>query len=213
MTCLRAVAAQKTYARLTIRHLDPHSSHLQRSLYQVTLDELVVQGRSELSRRAFNNDAGSLKGVDLRVGVTLSTTDNGTSVTHSPARWGRNTGNEADYGLVGRVVLLEKVCGVLLGGTTNLSNHNDTVGLLILKEDFQAVDEVGSRERVSANTDDERLAKAGLGSLVHGLVGEGSGAGDDADTTALVDEARHNANLALSLQAVLDHVCYLSRHE
>jgi hypothetical protein len=213
MTCLCAVAAQKTYARLTIRHLDHNARHLQRSLYQVTLDELIVQGRSELSRRAFNDDASSLKSIDLRVGVTLSTADNGTSVAHSPARRRRDTGDEADYGLVGSVVLLEEVCGVLLGGTTDLSNHDDTICLLILEEDLQAVNEVGSRERVSADTDDERLAKAGLGGLVHGLVGESSGAGDDADTTALVDEARHDANLALSLQLVLDHVWCLWKHE
>jgi hypothetical protein len=41
-----------------------------------------------------------------------------------------------------------------------------------------------------------------LGGLVHGFVGEGSGARDDADAAALMDEARHDANLALALLCV-----------
>jgi hypothetical protein len=39
-----------------------------------------------------------------------------------------------------------------------------------------------------------------LGGLVHGFVGEGSRAGDDADAATLVDEAGHDADLALSLR-------------
>jgi hypothetical protein len=190
----------KTYACLTMRHFDHDIKQLQCRLYQITLDKLVVQSLSECSRRALDNDASSLESVDLRVGVALSSTDNGTSVAHSPSWRRRDTGNEADYGLVGRVVLLEEVGSILFGGASNFSNHDDTIRLLILQEDLQAVDEVGSRERVTANADDERLAKTGLGGLVHGFVGEGSGAGHDAHAATLVDEAGHDADLALSLQ-------------
>jgi hypothetical protein len=171
-------------------------------LYQVAPDELVVQGLAELGGRALDNDTSSLESGDLRVGVTLSTADDGTSVTHAPARGRGDTGDEADDGLVGRVVLLEEVGGVLLSGTTNLTNHDDTVSLLVLKEDLQAVDEVGAGEGVTTDTDDKRLAEAGLGGLVDGLVGEGSGAGDDTDAAALVDEAGHDADLALALWIV-----------
>lgn len=172
------------------------------SLYQVALDELVVESLSKRRRRALDDDASSLKSSDLRVRVTLSAADNGTGVAHSPARRCRDTGNEADNRLVGSVVLLQEVCSILLGGTTNLSNHDNTVGLLVLEEDFQAVNEVGSREGVTTDTDNERLAKTGLGSLIYGFVRESSGARDDADTTALVDKARHDTDLALSL-----HIC------
>jgi hypothetical protein len=122
-----------------------------------------------------------------------------TSVTHTSARRSRDTSNERDNGLVGSVVLLEEVCSILLSGTTDLTNHDDTVSLGILEEDLEAVDEVGTREGVTTDTDDERLTKTGLGGLVDGLVGEGTGAGDDTDATALVNEARHNTDLALSL--------------
>ena len=168
-------------------------------LYQVALDELVVKAGSKLGRGTLDSDTSALKRGDLGVGITLTTADNGTSVAHSPAWWRGDTGNEADNGLVGRVVLLQEVGGILLSGTTNLANHDDTVSLLVLEEDVQAVDEVGSREWVTTNTNDERLTKAGLGGLVDGFVGESSGTGDDTDAAALVDESRHDTNLALAL--------------
>jgi hypothetical protein len=174
-------------------------NYFQARLYQVALDELIVQRLAERRGRALNNNTSSLQGGDLGVGVTLSSADNGTGVAHSPAGRRRDTSDEADNGLVGGVVLLEEVGGVLLSGSTNLADHDNTVCLGVLEEDLQAVDEVGAGEGVTADTDDERLAKAGLGGLVDGLVGEGSGAGDDTDATALVDEARHDADLALAL--------------
>jgi hypothetical protein len=169
-------------------------------LYQVALDKLVVKGRSELSRRALHGNTSSLQRGNLRVSVTLSTANNSTSVAHSPARRCRDTSNEADNGLVGGVVLLQEVCGVLLGRTTNLADHDDTVRLLVLQEDLQAIDEVGAGEGVAADAHDEGLAEAGLRGLVDGFVGEGTRAGDDADAAALVDEAWHDADLALALR-------------
>lgn len=168
-------------------------------LYQVALDELVVQSGSELGRGALDSNTGGLKCGDLGVGITLTTADNGTSVTHSPAWWGRDTSNEANNRLVGGVVLLQEVGSVLLSRTTNLTNHDDTVGLFILEEDVQAVNEVGTREGVTTNTNNEGLTKAGLGSLVDSFVGKSSGTRDDTNAAALVNESRHDTNLALTL--------------
>ena len=136
-----------------------------------------------------------------------------TSVTHSSSRGSRDTSNEADDGLVGSVVLLEEVCSVLFGGTTNLANHDDSVSLAVLEEDLEAVDEVCAREGVTTNTDDKRLTETGLGGLVDGLVGKSAGAGDDADATALVDETRHDANLTLALLARIRKSKTCSRSE
>jgi hypothetical protein len=197
-----ASACPKRICVQEMNKMTPDSPPFMARLYQVALDKLFVQRLAERSGRALNNDTGGLEGGDLGVGVTLSSADNSTSVAHSPARRRRDTGDEADNGLVGGVVLLEEVGSVLLGSSTNLSNHDDTVCLAVLEEDLQAVDEVGSGEGVTADTDNERLTKAGLGSLVDSLVGEGSGAGDDTDATALVDEARHDADLALALGTV-----------
>lgn len=167
-------------------------------LYQVALDELVVQSSSKLGRRALDSDTGGLERGDLGVGITLTTADNGTSVTHSPTWWGGDTSNEADNRLVGGVVLLQEVGSVFLGRTTNLTNHDDAVSLFVLEEDVQAVNEVGTGEGVTTNTNNEGLTKAGLGSLVDGFVGKSSGARDNTNAAALVDESRHDTNLALA---------------
>ena len=132
-------------------------------------------------------------------------------MTHAAAGGSGDTGNERDGGLVVDVVGLEELGGILLGGTTNLTDHDDTVGLGVLEEDLEAVNEVGAGEGVTADTDDERLTETSEGGLVDGLVGQGTGTGDDTDTTALVDEAGHDTDLALTL---LNEICeYLARLE
>ena len=121
-----------------------------------------------------------------------------TGVTHSPSRRSRNAGDEADDGLVGGVVGPQKVGRVFFRATTNLSNHDDSIRLAVLQKDLQAVYEVGSREGITADANHERLTEASLGGLIDGFVGEGTRTRDDADAATLVDEARHDANLALA---------------
>jgi len=128
-----------------------------------------------------------------------------TCVTHSPAWRRRDTSNEADNWLASSVVLLQEVGSILLGRTTNLTNHDDSVRLFVLEENLQAVDEVGSREGITADSDDERLSKTGLSGLVDGFVGESTGTRNNADATALVDEARHDTDLTLTLMATCQH--------
>jgi len=169
------------------------------SLDKVALDELSKQGLAKGSRAALDNDTSVGQSGDLGVGATLTTADNGTGVTHAAAGGSGDTGDEGDGGLVVDVVGLEELGGILLGGTTNLANHDDTVGLGVLEEDLETVDEAGAGEGVTTDTDDKGLAKAGLGGLVDGLVGQGTRAGDDTDTTALVDEAGHDTDLTLTL--------------
>lgn len=168
------------------------------NLQEITTDELVVQGLAQTSRRALNNDTSGLKGLDLGVGTTLAAGDNGTGVTHTTAGRSRDTGDEADNGLaaVDGVELPQVLGSLLLSGTTNLTNHDDTISLLVLDKDLQAVNEVGAAERVTANADDERLSQTGLGSLVDGLVGQSTGSGDNTDAATLVNETGHDADLA-----------------
>lgn len=140
-----------------------------------------------------------MESSNLRVGASLASTDNGTGVAHSSAWRSTDTSNEADGRLVGLVLALEESSGVFLGATADFTDHDDSVGLLVLKEDTEAVNEVGSGEGVTADTDNKRLAKAGLGGLVDGFIGEGTGSGNNTDAASLVDEARHDTDFALSL--------------
>lgn len=121
-----------------------------------------------------------------------------TSVPHPPARRCRNSRDEAHSRLVARIVLPQEIRRVLLGRPANLANHDHPVRLLIFQEDFQAINEIRPAERVPPDAHDQRLPEPGLRGLVDGFVGEGSGAGDDADAAAPVDEAGHDADFALA---------------
>ena len=168
-------------------------------LDQVPLDEFVQEGLAQGSGAALDNNTSRLESGDLRVSATLAAADDGSGVTHTAARGSANAGDETNGGLVVLVVGLEELGSILLGATTDLTNHDDTVGLLVLEEDLQAVDEVGAGEGVTTDTDDQGLTKTSLGGLVDGLVGQGTGPGHNTDTSTLVNESRHDTNLALAL--------------
>lgn len=169
------------------------------NLDQIALDELGKQSLAETSRAALNNHTSILESRDLGVGTTLATADNGTGVTHATAGGSADTSDEADSGLVVDVVGLEELGSILLGATTDLTNHDDTISLGVLEEDLEAVDEVGAGEGVTTDTDNEGLTQTSLGGLVHSLIGEGTGTRHDTDTATLVDKARHDTDLALAL--------------
>ena len=183
-------------------------------LQKVPSHKLLVQRLSERRRTPLDNRTGRLERQNLALGATLAVRDDGSSVSHAATGGRGNAGDEADDGLLLVVVVLEEFGGILLGGSSNLSDHDDSVRLVIGEEDAERVDKVGAGERISSDTasvlagaitrtwvfapDHERLAQADGGGLVHSLVCEGTGTGDNSDATALVDEAGHNADLALA---------------
>lgn len=144
-----------------------------------------------------------------------------TSVTHSPARWSRDTSDKADNRLAS-IILLQPLCSILLRTPTNLTNHDNPIRLRILHKHIQAINEVRAAEWITSNTHNEGLTKSSLRGLVHGFVRERAGSRHDADAAALVDEAGHDADLALAwgddtgaigtdetgLGLRLEHVCY-----
>jgi hypothetical protein len=88
-------------------------------------------------------------------------------------------------------VLGDEVGGLLLGGAADLARHHDQLGLRVLLEEPDDVDEARARDRVAADADDRGVAEAGLGQLVADLVGQRARARDDADV-ALGEEARRD---------------------
>lgn len=171
-----------------------------RRLEKVLLDELVVEALTKAGWRSLDGNASGLQCGDLGVGAALATGDDGTGMTHTSARWGRDASDEgSDWLWLGarEVVLLEELCSILLGRAADLTNHDDTVSGLILQEHLEGIDKAGAREWIAANADDEGLAQADVGGLVDGFVGEGAGAGHDTDSAALVDVGWHDADLAL----------------
>ena len=56
------------------------------------------------------------------------------------------------------------------GLPTNFSNHNNTFGLGVVNEFLENINEVGSMEGVSTNTNNGGLSKASSGGLVNCFV-------------------------------------------
>lgn len=170
------------------------------ALEEIPLHKLRVQSLAERSWAPLNDDTSTLESGDLRIGASLTAADNSTSVTH-PSSWrGADSGNKSNDGLVLDVVALQELGRILLCTTADLTNHDDTLGLVIFKEDAQAVNEVRAGERITTDSNNKGLAEPGLSSLVHGLVGKGSRARNDANATALVDKSRHDTNFTLALR-------------
>jgi hypothetical protein len=91
-----------------------------------------------------------------------------------------------------------------------------TLSIGVFKEEFDHVNVLGAREGVSTDANAERLAETNIGSLRDGLVGEGTGTGDDTykgqnqlpvscppctqlprtNLSRFVNVARHDAHLA-----------------
>ena len=159
---------------------------------------LSVTVTPAFSRAATLSDAAPTSGTSVSicsesdsVKLTLATGDDGTSVTHASTGGCSPASNEAHDGLgVGpRLVVLLKVLGsLLLHATTNLTNEDNTLGTGVLKEQFYHIDMLRAGEGVTADTDDERLAKSDTGRLRDGLVREGARARDDACSFTCVNK-------------------------
>lgn len=154
---------------------------------------------AHLGRASGHDDAGLFERVDLILGASLASGDDGTGVTHPTARRSRQTGNEGDHwlGLNALVVLHQIIGSLFLSDTTNLTDQDNTLGIRILQEDFQAIDEIGSVEGIASNADAKRLAETHFCRLVHGLIGQCSRTGHDTDLATLMDVSRHDTDLAL----------------
>ncbi len=119
-------------------------------------------------------------------------------MTHAAARGRGRSCDERHHGL-GLIVLLDPSRSLLFGGAADLADHDDALGLLILHELLEAVDEVCAVEGVASNADNNALAEADSGGLENCLVSQRAGARHDADLADTVDVAGHDANLEATM--------------
>ena len=157
-----------------------------------------MHGLAHLRWVVDHGDAVFAQAGNLRGGVALATSDDGAGVAHPAAGWCRLTGNETHDREVARVVGREPLSGLLLSLATDLTNHDDTLGLGVCDELREHIDEVGAVEGVTADADNGRLAEVVLRGLVNGFVGQSAGAGNNTNLSLLVDVAGHDADLALA---------------
>ena len=96
-------------------------------------------------------------------------------------------------------LLLDELRRPLLLGAADLADHHHGLGVGVLLEGAQAVDEVGARDRVAADADARGLPYALLRELVQRLVGQCARARDDAHRSSRQrDVARGDADVALA---------------
>merc|ERR1719452_179160 len=129
---------------------------------------------SHLSWTLGHNDISLLQSLNLRSSSSLATTDDGSGVTHSSARWSCHSSNEGNnrLGIGARVVFNQVVSSPLLSLATNLTNHDNSLGVGVVDEQLETVNEVGSIERISSNTNTESLTQTHSTGLVDCLVCE-----------------------------------------
>merc|ERR1712165_557796 len=106
-------------------------------------------------------DSSCFQGGDLCSCCALATTDDSSSMSHPPARGSGHTGDEADHwlGVRARVVLLQVLSSLLLSLSSDLTNHDDSLGLVVVDEALKAVDEVGAVEGITTDANTEGLDK------------------------------------------------------
>ena len=128
----------------------------------------------------------TVKGLEFSGGSTLTTGNDSTSVTHTTAWWSSCTSNKCHnwfwiwlkksitpfkklLSYIAEVVLGQKLGGLFLGITADFANHHDALGVLVLQEDVETIDEVGAVEGITTNANTESLSETSLSGLVNGL--------------------------------------------
>src|SRR5580658_2852006 len=151
--------------------------------------------RAELGRRLYGARTGGLERAELVRGRPLAAGHDRAGVAHALARRRGDSGDVGHHGL-GHMALNE-LSPRLLVATADLADHDDALGGRILLKQRKHVDEVHAAHRIATDADTGALPEPGVRRLKHSLIREGAGARNNAHGALLVDEAGHDADLAL----------------
>src|SRR5690606_26756938 len=152
----------------------PHAAAL-RSVTRDVASLLPLQprrdGRAQVARRLDRGDTRLLQRGELAGGGTLAAGGDGAGMAHALAGRSRRAGDEADHRLADMGG--DELGRLLLGAAADLADHDDALGLRVVLEQLQGIDEVHALDRVAADADAGALAQAGVGGLLDRLVGQG----------------------------------------
>ena len=161
------------------------SGLMMENVRSIAHSRLVLNLFADVGGRGADGDAGGLHGRDFVLGLAAAAGDDGAGVAHAAAGRRGLAGDEADDRLLH--VLLDVGGGRLFGVAADFADHDDGVGVGVVVEELEGVDEGGADDGVAADADAGGLADAELGELADGFIGQRAGARDDADV-ALLDE-------------------------
>ncbi len=149
-------------------------------------------GLTDVCDGVSDGDAGRVERCNLVGCRALAAGDDRACMTHALARRRLTAGDKRGHRLVLHI-LLNPLRGILLCGTADLADDEDGVGVGVILEELQRVDEVRALDGVAADADGGRLTDARVRELERCLVGEGAGARDESDVAGLADGARRDA--------------------
>src|SRR5690625_6522058 len=97
-----------------------------------------------------------------------------------------------------RHVLLDVCCSFLFGRPADLANQDDGLGLWILLEQLQRIDETRADNRIATDADGRALAQTLAGQLIDRFVGQRTGTRGHAYRTFAEDHRRHDTDFRLT---------------
>src|SRR5258707_6559572 len=156
--------------------------------------EPLCDGGTHFRGRVHGGDAGSFECGEFRCRRTLSARHDGTRMTHAFAGRRRDSRDVGNHGFA-YALANKRRCGLFVAAA-DLAHHHDALGLWVIFEQRQDIDEVHAAHGVAAYSDAGALAQSIVGGLEYRLVGQGPRARDDADSPLFMNEARHDADLA-----------------
>src|SRR5215469_18600201 len=115
-------------------------------------------------------------------------------MAHSLARGRGHTGDIGHHRLADEAA--DELRGRLLVTATDLAHQDDALGARVALEELEHVDEVETAHGIAADADTGALSETDVGGLEDRFVGQRTGPRDDTDGPLLVNEARHDADLA-----------------
>jgi hypothetical protein len=95
-------------------------------------------------------------------------------MTHSSSGGSGLASDETHDGQVAVIVLREPFSSLLFSLSSDLSNHDYSLGFGVTHKLLENIDEVGSVEGITSNSHDGGLTETHMGGLVNSLIGEGS---------------------------------------
>ena len=133
-------------------------------------------------------DAGGAHGFVFFLRGALAAADDRAGMAHAAAGRRGLPGDEADHRLLH--VFLDEFRGDFFGVAADFADHDDGVGVGIVVEEADGIEERGADDGIAADADAGGLADAEARELADGFVGERAAAADDADIALLVNAGR-----------------------
>lgn len=115
-------------------------------------------------------------------------------MSHSSFRGSSDSSNESGNWQVSLIIFLQPISGHLFLFSSDFSDHENGLSFWVIRESLQDVNEVGSVEWISTDSDNGRLSQSSKGGLIDGLISQSTGSGNDSDFSLLMNISGHNSD-------------------